>query len=336
MNSITPEFLIRCANQYNRKRGETEGEYLCRITHLYCADKNITAIQNISQCGSLIVLYLYDNLINRIENLEFAKFLTHLYLQGNNIAKIENLSALKSLRKLYLGRNCITVVEGLDQLQQLTELHIEYQKLPLGEKLLFDPKSIVALITTLSVLNVAGNRLDYLGNIKLLNRLGSLNASDNQISSILDVCKVISTWGKLTQLQLQGNPVTKKHRYRESLVTSCTSLNTLDGNEISEITRLFLINWKAAKEARMKLTLLRQSKSCNSNIITDVKLPTITAHISLKHTDKQYSSMSKLDEESQEGKFPNIFVPYSPQAAKRISNWTKEQWNKNDTSSSSL
>lgn len=334
MSRMNSDFLIRCTNQYNRKRGESEEEYLSRVTHLYCADKSIGSIQNISNCSSLTVLYLYDNLIDKIENLEFAKFLTHLYLQGNNISKIENLSSLRSLRKLYLGRNCITVVEGLDQLQQLSELHIEYQKLPLGEKLLFDPKSIVALITTLSVLNIAGNKLEYLGNVKLLKRLGSLNASDNRISSIVDVCKVISSWEGLRQLQLQGNPVTKKHRYRESLITSCTSLSKLDGEEISEITRLFLINWKVAKEARKKLNFIRQSKS-NGNI-TDVKLPTITAHITLKHVDRQYGSLSKLDESPQEGKFPNIFVPYSPQAAKKISNWTKEQWNRNYSSSNSL
>ena len=335
MTHITPDFLIRCANQYNRKRGESREDYLCRITHLYCADKGLGCIENLSQCSSLTVLYLYDNLIDKIENVEFAKCLTHLYLQGNNITKVENISALRSLRKLYLGRNCITVVEGLDQLQQLTELHIEYQKLPLGEKLLFDPKSIVALITSLSVLNIAGNKLEYLGSIKLLSRLASLNASDNHISSILDVCKVISSWGRLTRLQLQGNPVTKKHRYKESLITSCTSLSTLDGDEVSEISRLFLINWKKAKEARRKRNLIRQTKSFNGNITADIKLPAIPDHLALKQTDKQYGSLSRLDEAGQ-GKFPNIFVPYSPQAAKNISNWTKEQWTKHGTSTSSV
>ena len=335
MLHLTTEFLIRCANQYNRKRGESQEDYLRRITHLYCADKGIACIENLSQCASLTVLYLYDNLINKIENLEFANCLTHLYLQGNNITKIENISTLKSLRKLYLARNSITVVEGLEQLHQLTELHIEYQKLPLGEKLLFDPKSVVALITSLSVLNVAGNSLEYLGNIKLLSHLGSLNASDNRISSILDVCKVISSWGRLTYLQLQGNPVTKKHRYKESLITSCCSLSSLDGNEVSEISRLFLINWKKAKEIRRKQNLIRQTKSFNENLTAEIKLPAIPAHLSLKQTNKQYGSLSKLDETDQ-GKFPNIFVPYSPQAAKNISNWTKEQLTKHDTSSSSL
>ena len=45
----------------------------------------------------------------------------------------------------YLNGNAITVVEGLEALRNLTELHIAYQRLPGGEKLLFDPRTIKAL-----------------------------------------------------------------------------------------------------------------------------------------------------------------------------------------------
>ena len=34
------------------------------------------------------------------------------------------------------------MLEGLDRVECLQELHIEHQKLPLGEKLLFDPRSL--------------------------------------------------------------------------------------------------------------------------------------------------------------------------------------------------
>ncbi len=36
-------------------------------------------------------------------------------------------------------------MEGLEELKQLSELHIAYQKLPVGEKLLFDPRSLHAI-----------------------------------------------------------------------------------------------------------------------------------------------------------------------------------------------
>ena len=45
----------------------------------------------------------------------------------------------------YLNGNTITVVEGLEALKNLTELHVAQQRLPEGEKLLFDPRTIQAL-----------------------------------------------------------------------------------------------------------------------------------------------------------------------------------------------
>lgn len=37
------------------------------------------------------------------------------------------------------------MVEGLEELRQLSELHIAHQRLPEGEKLLFDPRSLSAI-----------------------------------------------------------------------------------------------------------------------------------------------------------------------------------------------
>lgn len=45
----------------------------------------------------------------------------------------------------YLNGNAITVVEGLEALTQLSELHIAHQRLPEGEKLLFDPRTLFAI-----------------------------------------------------------------------------------------------------------------------------------------------------------------------------------------------
>lgn len=45
----------------------------------------------------------------------------------------------------YLGGNRIAVVEGLEQLTELKELHLENQRLAPGEKLLFDPRTLVSV-----------------------------------------------------------------------------------------------------------------------------------------------------------------------------------------------
>lgn len=53
----------------------------------------------------------------------------------------------------FLGGNCITLVEGLEQLRELKELHIGGQRLPPGEKLLFDPRTVHSLSVRSSRLN---------------------------------------------------------------------------------------------------------------------------------------------------------------------------------------
>ena len=45
----------------------------------------------------------------------------------------------------YIGGNNINVIEGLEKLEVLQELHVENQRLPPGEKLLFDPRTLVTL-----------------------------------------------------------------------------------------------------------------------------------------------------------------------------------------------
>ena len=45
----------------------------------------------------------------------------------------------------YIGGNTITVLEGLEKLTQLQELHCEGQRLPPGEQLLFDPRTLKSL-----------------------------------------------------------------------------------------------------------------------------------------------------------------------------------------------
>lgn len=50
-----------------------------------------------------------------------------------------------SLLCRYLGGNKIAVVEGLEKLGELNELHLENQRMAPGEKLLFDPRTLLSL-----------------------------------------------------------------------------------------------------------------------------------------------------------------------------------------------
>ncbi|XP_058495249.1 protein phosphatase 1 regulatory subunit 42 isoform X2 [Solea solea] len=213
MACLNADLIAKSVNRLRKKRGLSYAEFLRTLTHLHFSNKNIEDIGDISMCRNLTVLYLYDNHITQICNLGFASNLTHLYMQNNNITRVENLSNLQMLSKLYLGGNRITVVEGLEQLSELQELHLENQRLAPGETLLFDPRTLL---------------------------------------SLAELEGVFGLWPQLLHMDLRGNPACKTPKYRDRLITACKSLEVLDGREINELTRQFLINWKASKEAKMK------------------------------------------------------------------------------------
>ncbi|NXW75095.1 PPR42 phosphatase, partial [Hirundo rustica] len=251
MVQLTMDLIVKNASHKNRSE-EDLGQYLQKITHMYLSDKNIDSIGDLAFCKNLRFLYLYDNQINQIQNLDFASNITHLYLQNNHISSIENLSPLKKLEKLYLGDNYITVVEGLDKVGGLRELHIENQHLPPGEKLLFDPVSLNSLAKSLSVLNISNNNIDELEELAILENLSYLKAVDNQLKHIKDLEVVLKKWTKLRRIDLTGNPICQTPKYKDRIIVQSLTLEYLDGKEIQEMERRFLINWKAARDAREK------------------------------------------------------------------------------------
>lgn len=249
MVKLTVDMITKTGPGQNKRRAdETVTHYLNRLTHIYCQDKSIDEV-NISQlCKCVAVIYLYDNNLSKIENFEFAPNLTHLYLQNNRIKRLSNLTNLVSLEKLHVGGNHLSVVEGLETLENLEELHIENQKLPLGEKLIFEPRTLLALSKKLNVLNIAGNSLDSLSEIGSLQSLQNLIASNNLLDDMKEIGVLLSCWPRLAKLDLSGNFICMKNKYRERLIVLAPNLLILDGKEIQETSRQFLQNWKTSKE----------------------------------------------------------------------------------------
>ncbi|CAI5673292.1 unnamed protein product [Oreochromis niloticus] len=252
MVHLTVDLIAKSRKHFKKKRGLSFPEYLKTLTHLHFSNKNIEHIGDLSMCTNLTVLYLYDNNITYIGNLSFASNLTHLYMQNNSITHVDNLHNLQNLSKLYLGGNRIAVVEGLEQLHQLKELHVENQRLTPGEKLLFDPRTLDSLAESLCVLNINNNNIDDIRDLAVLKELQHFSAADNKLCSIEELEDVFSHWPRLFLMDLSGNPVCKNLKYRDRLITVCTSLEALDGREINDLTREFLINWKASREAKKK------------------------------------------------------------------------------------
>lgn len=252
MVRLTVDLIAKSRNHFKKKRGLSFPEYLRTLTHLHFSERNIEDIGDLSMCRNLTVLFLYDNQISNICNLSFAYNLTQLYMQNNNLTNMDNLSNLKNLSILYLSGNKIAAVEGLNELTELKELYLQNQRLPPGGKLLLDPMTLHALATSLCVLNISNNNIDDLRDLAVLNQLQQFSASDNRLDNIEEVEDVVTKWPKLVQMDLSGNPVCKKQKYRDRLIIACTKLVILDGREIKELTRKFLINWEASKDAKKK------------------------------------------------------------------------------------
>nr|DBA24231.1 TPA: hypothetical protein GDO54_011919 [Pyxicephalus adspersus] len=252
MVRLSVDLIARTSSQQRSRKDESVAQYLKKVTHLNFSNKNIDCVEDLSMCRNLTVLYLYDNNISRIGNLGFATNLTHLYLQNNGISTIENLRGLKKLEKLYLGGNYLTVVEGLEGLHELRELHIESQHIPPGERLLFDPRTIQSLAKSLCVLNISNNNIDELKELAVLENLTQFVAMDNNLTDIKDLEFVLKKWPKLWRMDLSGNPICQKPKYRDEVIVISKSLEILDGKEIKEMARQFLVNWKASRDARRK------------------------------------------------------------------------------------
>ncbi|CAF3507272.1 unnamed protein product [Rotaria socialis] len=251
MVKLTADLIAKQALGHNKRRADESVEhYLSRLTHLPFQNRGIDSIDPIPPCRQLTVIYLYDNTLSKLENFNFAENLTHLYLQNNRLQKLEHFDGCPKLQKLYLGGNQIQVIEGLDRCMNLKEIYIENQRLPEGEKLVFDPRTLQCLARVLENINVSGNNLDSLVELSCLEKLEELTASNNNLENLRELIQLLSVWPRLKRLDTSRNPMCTKARYRERLIVVSTALEMLDGKQITDNSRQFLMSWKASREAQ--------------------------------------------------------------------------------------
>ncbi|XP_043210590.1 protein phosphatase 1 regulatory subunit 42-like [Amphibalanus amphitrite] len=228
-----------------------------RPTHVRLQNHSLKAIPKLEASKDVLVVYLYNNKINNITNLDALTKLTHLYLSHNNIRRLENLTGLTNLEKLYIGHNKISVLEGLENLHRLRELHMESQRLPAGDSLTFDPRSVEAIRATLHVLNIDNNGVTSLLPLVPLPYLTDLNCTANQLSSLVDLTESLRQLPCLTRLDLKGNPVCDLQRHRDAVVESAPELRKLDELDVTPTFRQFIFGRGQAVARRMSTTKQR-------------------------------------------------------------------------------
>ncbi|XP_013409708.1 protein phosphatase 1 regulatory subunit 42-like, partial [Lingula anatina] len=128
----------------------------------------------------------------------------------------------------------------------------------------------------LQVLNVSGNNLDSIRELECLRELTQIMANDNNLNDMRELGHLLTAWRSLWRLELIGNPMCHKSKYRDRVIVMAHRLEILDGKEISDNARQFLENWQASKEKRRDILSRKNTEdTLNLGHLKDKDLPPV-------------------------------------------------------------
>ena len=171
-------------------------------------NNNIKEISHLHTVPTLRVLMLGKNYIERIRNLQNLTKLDVLDLHSNKITKIENISHLSELRVLNLANNLITHVEGLN----------------------------LSGLVSLTEINLRRNLIESVQGLSNCPRLQRIFLSNNRIDKFESIGSIKDAQ-QLSELALDGNPVTSKDGYFTFCIKNCQALKSLDMMKITQEMR---------------------------------------------------------------------------------------------------
>jgi len=87
--------------------------------------------------------------------------------------------------------------------------------------------SIMSLQESLKVLNVSGNNLDSLKDLECMRQLTHFICVDNQLNDMKELANVLGQWYFLKRLDLLGNPLCHKAKYRDRIIVMAKQLGKL-------------------------------------------------------------------------------------------------------------
>lgn len=146
--------------------------------------------------------------IQYIENIDGYINLTKLNLSNNLIRRLQNISTLINLRILDISTNSIETLDGLETLTSLETLNTNNNKIEVF------PKWLPKKFKNLRVLKITNNNLRNLDEIKKLSPLNNLEKLDVKDNPICNLCHCFGF-----------------------IVFHLRSLNTIDGQDITQEER---------------------------------------------------------------------------------------------------
>lgn len=77
---------------------------------------------------------------------------------------------------------------------------------------------------SVQVLNIAGNNLDSIRDVECLRNLYQLHANDNLLTDMKELAHVVGGMFRLWRLDLMGNPLCHKAKYRDRVIVMAKNL----------------------------------------------------------------------------------------------------------------
>lgn len=74
------------------------------------------------------------------------------------------------------------------------------------------------------MLNVSGNNLDSIRDLEGLTAITHFTATDNQLNDMKELAHVFGQWHGLNKLDLMGNPLCHKAKYKDRIIVMAKQL----------------------------------------------------------------------------------------------------------------
>lgn len=78
---------------------------------------------------------------------------------------------------------------------------------------------------SLRVLDISRNNISSINDLKELRVIEKLNASSNGVYDLQTVCRTISHWSRIKELDFQENEIVQQPKYRDKIIASTNSLS---------------------------------------------------------------------------------------------------------------
>ncbi|XP_033750016.1 leucine-rich repeat-containing protein 49-like isoform X6 [Pecten maximus] len=272
----------------------------------------------------LRLLNYQHNMIGKIQHLSTLKRLIFLDLYDNQIEEISGLSALKSLRVLMLGKNKIKAIENLETLCKLDVLDLHGNQIGMIENLNH--------LSELRVLNLAGNQIAYVDNLSGLDSLAELNLRRNRIRTVVDVDNLpslqrlflsfndISSFediaclgdsNSLSEITLDGNPITQEQYYKQIVLRHMQQLKQLDMKRVTEEERrIALVMARKEEEKKREGSKAAVLKVVSSPIVQSAPPITEKKRIAINNAKRQWEVMqgTMINRTGKLVKMPDIYA----------------------------